>query len=422
MLLPILLLLILTACSGTISGSETALFGLSRHELRQFRQAPARSKRLAAQLMERPQDVLMTILIINTTVNISYFAVASLLLSRLGEESPFVASATAVVSFLFIILFGEVLPKAVAFAEASRLAPLIAPLVKAAQIGSAPVRFVLERFFVTPATNLIIDAGHTEGERLLSADELASVVQLWTRQGVLDSRENELLQEIVALPESSVRSVMIPRVDLVYIRLGAKSTAVWDAFARCKTGWLVVCGEDLDDIKGLLSAREFHLNHHTPFRKLMQPARFVPEQADLLHVIEHFRTSPTRVAIVVDEYGGTAGLVTLERVLAQIVGRVGSPDHASEGPAVEQIDKDRYRLSGRLGVRAIAQYFPIDRQLHQADTLAGLVLARLGRVPHTGDKVRIANIELVVEKMNGRQIDRILLNRIPMPTTKERDA
>jgi putative hemolysin len=363
--------------------------------------------------MERPQDVLMTILIINTSVNICYFSVASMLLGHIGSDSPLVATATALATFLLIILFGEVLPKALAYAEALKLAPLVAPLVKAVQVASAPVRLVLERLFVTPATNLVIDRGGTQEERLLSADELASAVQLWTRQGVLDSRENELLQEIVALPETSVRSVMIPRVDLVSIRPGAKSTVIWDAFSHCQTGWLVVSGANLDDIKGVVSAREFHLNHHTPFRKLLQPARFVPEQADLLHVIEHFRSTPTRVAIVVDEYGGTAGLVTLERVLAQIVGRVALPDSATTEQAVVQIDENQYRLSGRLGVRAIAQYVPINRQLHRADTLAGLVLALLGRVARIGDRVRISNIELVVEEMTGKQISRLLLRRIP---------
>lgn len=443
MVLQWLLLVVLLACSGIVSGSETALFGLSRLELRDFAAAGGRLKRQAQQLMLRPRRVLMTVLIANTAVNVLFFAISFVTFKPLSKNHPVAASLGGVAALLAVILFGEVLPKAAARAHAARLAPLVAPLVQGLQTALGPIRLILRVSLIEPITRLACGqsaAGRTHAaSEEVSIEELQALVEMSARQGVLDSAENRMLHQIVALPEISVRSVMRPRVDVIAVPLDADLGAVCTRMQQAGLTKLPVYGRDLDDVRGLVYAREVypHVVTRTPAGRglpestggswragtsgtesgptrlgdLIRPVNFVPEQSNLLQVIEHFQASRSQLAMVVDEYGGVAGLVTLEDVLEQIVGELSGAEQPTE-PAVEPIDENTYRLAGDLNVRDWAQRFGVaGLGSSRFQTVAGLVLAELGRLPREGDSVRIHNLTLTVERLAGRRIGRILLTR-----------
>lgn len=228
MVLQWLLLVVLLACSGLVSGSETALFGLSRLELRDFAAAGGPLKRQAWQLMQRPRRVLMTVLIANTAVNVLFFAISFVTFEGLSEDHPVAASCGGVAALLAVILFGEVFPKAAARAHAARLAPLAAPLVGGLQTVLGPIRLILQVSLVEPMTRLAggSASGRTPGQARsqgeeVTVEELQALVEMSAHQGVIDSAENRMLHHIVALPEISVRSVMRPRVDVVAVPLDA---------------------------------------------------------------------------------------------------------------------------------------------------------------------------------------------------------
>ncbi|MFQ5489190.1 MAG: hemolysin family protein [Phycisphaerae bacterium] len=407
-----LLLVLLLGCSGLISGSETALFALTRRDRRAFAMG-GRLKRRAAQLMQHSHRVLTTVLIVNTGVNVLYFAISYVVLRRLGMEYPAVAAGASILVFFAIIIVGEILPKAVAKAHPTGIAPFVAPFIGTLQTVTAPVQGVLGWALVEPLTRLI--RGPKPDKDEVSVDELRALVEMTAHQGVIDSAENRMLQEIVALPEIKVGAVTQPRVDVVACALSEGHHSARAKLQETGLGKMLVFGKDLDDVRGLVTVRDLNLYPDKPLAGLVRPVKFVPEQINLLQLIAHFRTTQTQLAVVVDEFGGMTGLVTLRDVLEKIVGDLGGEDAKTE-PATEVIDPNTYRLAGDLAVRDWADRFGLaDPDMAAAGhgfwTLAGFVLAKLGRLPRVGDTVRIRNLTLTVERLQGRRIDRILLER-----------
>jgi len=411
-----LLLAAILLCSGAVAASETALFGLRRHVLQEYRRDPSPLRRQVHRLMLHPRNVLLTVLMANTLVNVAYFAVAYLALDGLAERWPKLAMIGNVVVVGCIILVGEVTPKALALSHPQVLAPAAAALISTLQLVLSPVIRLLNVALVDPIIRLVSPADAGDGE--VDTDELRLLVDQAAREGVLNPRENEMLQGIVGLGEVGVRAVMTPRVDVQWIKLGADKSTIWESVRKSRRRKLPVCGRDLDDIKGVLYARDLFLNPHTPVRMLVRPAHFIPEQCNLMQLIREFHRRHFDLAIVVDEYGGTAGLISSDDVAGRIVGDVREGEDFPLGVGFEQIDENTYRVSGHLGVRVWADHFGIREIDRRVDTVAGLILTKLGRVPKVGDSIRLRNLTLTVETMRDYRIVQVILHRDhePLPS------
>jgi CBS domain containing-hemolysin-like protein len=403
-----LLLLLLLACSATASASETSLFALSDLTLQQFRVSTSLLQRRVYRLMREPRRVLMTVLIANTAVNVAIFAVSYEALRVLQPAMPALAAAGSLGVLLAVVVFGEILPKAAALSAAKRIAPIAAMLISGLQIVLAPLQWVLSVFLVTPITRLL--AGRSSPSEV-TTEELNLLVDQSALRGEISSLENRMLQAVVALGDASVREVMTARVDIHAVRIGDPPDVIRARLAESRPRKLPVCGKDLDDIRGLLHARDFYLNPGRSVESLLKPIHFVPEQVRLFQLIRHFRKRHIQFAIVVDEYGGTVGLVSMEDVLERIVGNLSEHDAPPEDWLAERIDDNTYRLPGDFSVRDWAHRFAAGEVDERIDTLAGLVLSRLGRMPRKGDKVRIRNLTLTVDAVSRHRIERILLRR-----------
>ncbi|MFH0982875.1 MAG: hemolysin family protein [Planctomycetota bacterium] len=414
--LQLVLLAVLLACSAMISCAETALFALSRQNLRAFERSENRFKRMAAHLRHQPRTVLMTVLITNTTVNVCFFTISVLLFKQIGGTHPLAAGLGGLLAPFVLIFCGEIFPKAAGLAYSPYLAPVAAPVVEGLALALTPLRVVLERAVVTPLTRIILPSKGVPPQ--VTTHELRALVELSARQGVINVHENDLLQQIVALPDTSVRSVMVPRVDMVAVPVTADRDTVSRRFRESGRKKLPVYGRNLDNILGLIHAVDLHINMdpnrdregaapNRPLRELLKPVYFVPEQANLLQLLQDFRRSGTQLAIVVDEYGGTAGLVSLEDVLEHLVGDLADADEKPSAPTVERVDEKTYRLSGDFAVRALADYFGIRPGTEGVETLGGFMLSQLGRLPQPGDVVRTANLKLTVERVTSRRVDSV---------------
>lgn len=405
----LILLLILLGCSGLISGSETALFGLSRADLNVFRQSERPLRRRAGLLMADPRRVLLTVLMANTAINVLIFAVSAILVAKLGAVHPVFVPLGGVIVLVAVIVVGEVGPKAAALAAPVRLAPLAASVVHTLQTILQPVRWILDRAVIEPLLRLL--SPPEARSETLSTDELRSLVESSATRGTFTSVENEMLQEVIALPEVRVRSIMVPRVDIQAVRFDEPVDAILKRLAETRLTKLPVYKTDLDDIAGLIYGRDLHLNPDKPLVELLRPVHYVPEQINLLQLLDHFRQHAHQLAVVVDEYGGTAGIVVMEDVLEQIVGDLVETGEAPAESPIEIIDADTYRLAGGLNVREWASHFGIGQVDSRIDTLGGLVLTMLGRIAHQGDTVQVGNLTLTVERLRGQRIDRIILRR-----------
>ena len=418
MVAQLVLLIILIACSFLVSGSETALFALSARQLRSFAQSDNPLRRRAYRLMRHPQRVLMTVLLANTTVNVAIFAVSFAGAARENAD-PVVAAITGIVALVLVVLLGEVIPKAVALTHAGRMAPLVAPVIGMLELVTTPIRVVLRVLLVEPATRVLSPLDPRDPDA--SLDDLRALVDMSARQGVISSRENDMLQAVFVLPTILVRSVMVPRVTVQSVTLNAPRSRILAVFEQTRRKQLPVIGRDMDDIRGMLRLRDLYLNPREPIERLIQPVRFVPEMINLLQLIHHFRQTASRLAIVVDEYGGVSGLITLEDVVEQIVGDLDSPDHPEEHAPIQQVDATSYLVSGRLGVRHWRKALGSLPELADVDTVGGVVAALLGRLPQVGDEVHVGNLSLKVTGMEGRRIDRVLLRLRRTAAARGRD-
>jgi CBS domain containing-hemolysin-like protein len=202
---------------------------------------------------------------------------------------------------------------------------------------------------------------------------------------------------------------MTPRVDIRYVPLGSDRANVLQAFRRGDRRRLLVCGRDLDDIRGVIHRRDLFTRPRDPIKSLIRRTPFVPEQINLVQLLRHFRAERITMAVVVDEYGGTVGLVTVQDVVQWIVGDLPDTEGQRRSAAAERLDDVTYRLPGHAGVRDWAGRFGVREIDRNVDTVAGLILSKLGRVPKPGDAVYIRNLSLTVESVKQRRIDRVLL-------------
>ncbi|MFQ5589719.1 MAG: hemolysin family protein [Phycisphaerae bacterium] len=401
-------LVLLLCCSGLVSASETALFALSRSSMQRFAQARGPFQRRVCSLMRRPGQVLMTVLIANTAVNVAIFAASFIALREARHTDPALAAMVSVAVLGAVITFGEIVPKTVALSRAESIASGAAAMIGVLEVLLTPLRWILRTMFVTPLLRLATPSYPTPSA--LTTAELKELVERSAHDGTIDSREHEMLQAVVEAGKVSTREIMTPRVDIEAQRLtGSRATFV-KRMQSTRTRRLLVYGRDLDDVRGVIHARDLYLEPHTPISALLKPVEFVPEQGNLMQLLRHFHRTSARFAVVVDEYGGTAGLISIGHIIDWMLGTA-RDDEVARIPEAQRIDENTYRVSGKLSARLWADRFAARRIDYRMDTVGGLVLAALGRMPAVGDSVRLGNLTLTVERINRRRIEQILVKR-----------
>ena len=384
-------LVALLALSAFFSASETALFSLEPGQR-------GRSGPRVRRLLGRPRDLLVTVLLANLLVNLAFFAFAMRLEpAEHGRGSALVGLG----SLASVLVFGEILPKTFGL----RAAPLVAracavPLTLLVGAFGPPRRFLtglLER------TSELLGSAAGE-ERPITPEMLAEVIERSASRGVLADSEADFSAEILRLGEVRVREIMTPRVDLVLLDLSGAGRAESVAAALAKRlTWLPVIDADPDSIVGRVKLRDLLNQRDRPVKQLVMPVAFVPEVAGALDALETLRGERSAEAMVVDEWGGTAGVVTLEDIFEEIVGelRVEGEVH---GPAAIPLGEGRFRVAGGLSIRDWNEEFGRRVVPTEFETVGGFVTALLGRMPRQGDVARHGNLELVVEELRGRRI------------------
>jgi len=414
---------LLLGASAFFSGAETALFSLSRQHLRRFRSSASRMRRAAAHLMDDPRRVLMTVLLGNMTVNTAFFVVGVVLMQEVGRRQPETLAAWrlvigAVVPVL-VIVFGEVMPKSLAASMPHRLAPVAAPVLWVLERVVAPVRFLVGYGLVVPMTRLVT-AGRQPPSSTVTAGELQAMVDLAEREGALTAKEGDMLVEVLGLGHRRVREAMTPRVEVVACDIDTPMPEVLETFRRSRLTKLLVYQGRMDNVVGLVYAKTAYLHPKGPLARLVRPVYFVPETKTVESLLREFRERGIQFAVVVDEYGGLAGVVTLEDCLELVVGEIEDETDRPSVPPVERLSETEYRLAGDLPVHGWEAMFGVD--LPEAGgrftTLAGFLTSLAGRLPAPGDRIRWRNLEFVVESVRRRRIERVRVRLCP-PETAE---
>jgi CBS domain containing-hemolysin-like protein len=414
----LILLIPLVLAAAFCSAAETALFSLTHRERARLGRISPASARAAAYLMNEAPSLLVTILLLNNTVNVLYFVLTSVLARGLGRG--WIALLASAGSVLALILIGEILPKLLAQRDPARWTRwLVRPLL-GMFVALGPVRRLISRGFVAPLTRLV-RAEHG-ASRTIGIDELTELLEVSAREGELESGEEQLLADVVELGSIRVREIMTPRVEMPFLEAADTGEAVAEAVAKSGRTQIPLLSGPEGDVLGIVQAQRLlaaralaHVRGAGADPKptdFVTGALFVPEMARLDQLLEEFRRAGRAMAISVDEHGTIVGMVTVEDVIRRLVGRgdEGGPGEIAE---VQSTGPNSWTVPGglRLGdLRGLLE----DETSEGAPprsvvTVAGLVFHRLGRVPRVGDFVHVKNLALEVQSMRGRRIERVIL-------------
>ena len=403
------LLVALLPLLGTLaffSFVETTFFALTPAERLALRRVSPRSAAIVESLLANPRVLLVGTMIGALVASTTYFVVSSVLVTRF-EHSLFFSILLAVLSLFGMVLSAEILPKLIGNADRVRSARVAArpTALYCAVVG--PVASTIDRFILAPIGRLSAAA---QGGGLVDSAELAALLEQSAREGAIDLREREAIEGVLRLRRLRVRDVMTPRVDMWSVRAGADEAEIRRVATEARLTHLPVVGRDVDEILGILELKKYLLPAQRPPRAdCMEPPRFVPELASRAPLRAHFRRTGSKLAIAVDEYGGTAGIVALEDCVEEIVGDIADIGEVSIDAPLE-VAPGTWRVSGEMCVSRWGDAFGTRVVSPRASTVAGLVMQRLSRVARSGDRVEVGNIIVEVEAVLGARIESVLVS------------
>jgi len=396
----------LLLASAFFSGSETAIFSLTPHQQRQFRQ----SKRLWAKstltLLGQSSHTLITLLLANMSINVTYFVLSTILLIKTQDSlalHPLVLSGLSTLPLIFIILLGEVLPKLIASKAPDTWCKYTAiPLLWMSQTIS-PMRQLINTFVIRPLTNLFTP---TQPPRQLDRNELQTLINISQTQGDLDQSQQQLLKQVLSLSKLKVKAIMTPRVDLHAFDLEENIQQLYQIIHQHRVSRIPIYKENLDNIQGIILAKQLLLKKPKTIQQLkplIRQAHFVPELQKSDALLTHFRKTGHTMAIAVDEYGGTAGLVSLQDIVEQIVGHIATPQQSAVTPNIQKLAENQWLIPAETPIEEWTQLLHIPNQWPDLVTMGGLAMTLLGKIPKIGDSIAIQQIQLIVTQTQGNR-------------------
>jgi gliding motility-associated protein GldE len=405
----IALLALLILLSGFFSGSEIALFSTNRVKIRKLAEEGDRNARVLEELLSRPNRLLTAILVGNNLVNIGAAAIAtSLAIQFFGSKG--VGLATGVMTLL-VLIFGEITPKGVATRNSERISLLVArPIATLVKLLYPIVKVLV---FITKP--IVTAFGGKSNIPFVTEEEIKMLVEVGEKEGVIEKEEKEMIKGIFEFGETTAKEVMVPRIDMKCI--SADATIEDGIKLALETGHsrFPVFEESVDNIIGILYTKDIlrYLDKRKlKLRQIIRPAYYVPETKKLDELLEEMQEKKTQIAIVVDEYGGTAGLVTLEDIIEEIVGEIWEEHEVIERP-IQKIDDTSAIVLAKASIEDVNEELGINLPEEEFETIGGLIFNALGKIPTIGEAVEINGVSLIVEKMRGRRISLVKVVKEP---------
>jgi putative hemolysin len=434
----VLVLVALTLLEGFFVAAEIALVSIRRSKVDQLVEEGSGAARRVRRLLDDPGRFLAVSQLGLTFIGFFASAYAAVSITArlqalfestgMGEDNASLIALVivTVILSLFTIVFAELVPKTLALAHPERFAlTLSRPIDFLARVLGPLVR-VLTWVTRTIARSL---GSEVSSDAEITAEELRLIVERGGEQGVLEAEEEQMINAVIELGERRVHEVMVPRVSIVGIRVDASFEEAIDVVIDEGHSRIPVYEESVDEVVGILYAKDllpYLKSDAAPrpaLRALLRPPVLVPESMTIDDLLHELQRRKVHIAIVLDEYGGTAGIVTIEDLLEEIVGEI-QDEYDVEEPMVVRISEDEARIDGRADVDELRELFDIELELEdeeEYDTVGGLIYHRVGGVPAPGDIVNVDGLTLTVESTDGRRVGKVLVVRHPRDDSRSND-
>ncbi len=395
-----------------LGAAELSLSSANRIRLLQKADEGVKNAQLVLDLTQKTSEFLPVILLMTLLADTGMASIAAVLAARVIPLGP--AVATGVVT-LAIFIYAEMVPKTFAINNPERVALVVVRPVMWMTKLLYPLAFIFIRI-----ANLFVRlfGGKIARRPFVTEEEIKMMVSVGAEEAAIEEEEKEMIHSIFEFGDTIVREVMVPRPDMVAVESKATIEEVLDQIIKVGHSRIPVYEDGIDNVIGLIYAKDLliYLNRAKPgqtetvLKKLMRPAYFVPETKRVSELLKEMQIKKVHMAIVLDEYGGTAGLVTIEDLLEEIVGEI-FDEYDLEEAMVEVLAEDTYRIDGRAAMDEVRELLGVDLPEYGGETIGGFVYDLVGRIPVPGEMVAFENVHFEVEKVVGRRISKIIVTK-----------
>ena len=413
----LLAFLLCLALSAFFSSAEAAFISLPKLRIRYLAESGVKGARQLAKAADRPERFLATVLLGNNLVNVAAATLGTIMAVAVFGLPWGPIIATVGVTAL-ILVFGEVIPKTLAVHRAQRLSLLYINPVRIIEWCLYPFVLALDRI----GLGFIKMVAETEEDRkLVSEGEIRSVISAGEDEGVVEEDEAEMLHKVFEFTDRPVSKVMIPRTEIAWVEQGTKLSDFLAIYAQTPYSRFPVYKDNTDNVVGILFAKDVLMkltdncaSEEIVIDGLIRPAHFVPESKHLGELLTEIRDGGYHVVIVVDEFGGIAGMVTLGQLTEEIVGDI-RHELIKEDKDFVVTGDNVFQLDGGFRVEEANDELGLELPLGDYETVAGFILSRLGRIPRQGEQLKYRNLKFVITEMRGVKIEKVMV-------TREKDA
>lgn len=404
-----LFLIIIVICivmSAYFSATETAFSSLNRIRIKNMADKGNKKAALVMRLADNYDSLLSTILIGNNIVNIACASLSTVLFVKLlgGEAGPSVSTA---VTTVVVLIFGEVSPKSIAKESPEKFAMFSAPLLNILRIVLTPFNYLFGLW-----KKLLSRVFKNEESRSITEEELLTIVEEAEQEGGIDAREGSLIRNAIEFSEVEAMDILTPRIDVTAVAEDADKDSVAAIFAETGYSRLPVYRESIDNIIGIIYHKDFYNYVYHMEKKMVEcirPALYIAKHKLIGELLTELQREKSHIAVVLDEYGGTVGIVTMEDILEELVGEIWD-EHDEIVREIERISENEYVVAGTANIEKVLDMLGIESE-QDAVTVNGWVMNILGHIPEQGDCVEYGTFNLTVLEMDGKRIGKARIER-----------
>lgn len=409
----IVLLVLFLGFSAFFSSAETAFIGASRVRIRHLENGRETKAARVVQMMRYPERFLSSVLLGNNLANTAIATLGTLIAVSYMSDNTGAIVATVCVTIVLLI-FGEVTPKTIATHHAERIALFyVRPLEVISRVFHP---FVVVLSWLASKVTRMVGAPSVR-RLLLTEQEIRTAISVWQEEGVVEKDEAVMLHKVFDFGDRPIHEVMIPRTEVVWIEQGTKLADFLNVYAQNPHSRFPVYEGNSDNVTGMIFIKDVllaqvqdSLDRESPVNELIRPVYFVPEAKRISEVFTEMQAEGYQLAIVIDEYGGTAGVVTLNQLVGEIVGELGD-ELVKPEREFETIDATTFQIDGSVRIEEINEQLDLELPLGDYETVAGFMLSLLGHIPQEGEQIRYDKLKLVVTVMRGKKIEKILVTK-----------
>ena len=416
MLTQILLLVFLVLMSAYFSATETSFSTLNKNRLKAMAEKGNRRAALTARMAENYDAVLSTILVGNNIVNIAAASIATVLfINLLGDIG---ATVSTVVITVAVLIFGEITPKSIAKDHPEAFAMFSAPFLRLLQWILTPINFLFTQW--KKLTSLIFRG---KNEEKISQEELLLFVDEVEQEGSIADTDGDLLRNAIEFTGRRAEDILTHRVDLEAVSKDSSKEEIARRFSETKFSRLLVYEESIDKIVGVIHQKDFYTGagiSPLPLERIMTPPIFVPKSEKINELLKLLQVNKSHVAVVLDEYGGTLGIVTMEDILEELVGEIWD-EHDEVIETFRKVEEDVFSVDCSVDLDEFCLFFDIKPE-SEVVSLSGWVTEQLGKIPTAGDTFAFENLEITVDQMDTHRVAFITVHRLEKSEENEAEA